>query len=134
MSLKMPELDQQVLARREGIIGALRRIVPGEGVFLGIVNADCVGLRSALPRVVHDAHGSRLSGTMPTKRVTEADSSYTRPSDADHRDVVRPRSGADFMRANTWVAAPGLIPGCPNLRWIPRSSHAVGGIVRFGQA
>jgi len=32
MSLKMPELDQQVLARREGIIGALRRIVPGEGV------------------------------------------------------------------------------------------------------
>lgn len=32
MSLKMPAPDQQVLARREEIIAALRRIVPGEGV------------------------------------------------------------------------------------------------------
>jgi len=30
--IRMPEPDQQVLARRSGIIAALRRIVPGEGV------------------------------------------------------------------------------------------------------
>ena len=32
MSLKMPELDAQVLARREEVVAALRAIVPGEGV------------------------------------------------------------------------------------------------------
>ncbi len=32
MSLKMPDLDQSVLARRGEIIAALRKIVPGEGV------------------------------------------------------------------------------------------------------
>ena len=32
MSLKMPELDQAVLARRAEIVAALRAIVPGEGV------------------------------------------------------------------------------------------------------
>ena len=32
MSLRMPEADQAVLARREKIVAALRRIVPGEGV------------------------------------------------------------------------------------------------------
>ena len=32
MSLKMPELDQSVLARRGEIAAALRAIVPGEGV------------------------------------------------------------------------------------------------------
>lgn len=32
MSLKMPVPDQQILARRDEIIAALRRIVPGEGV------------------------------------------------------------------------------------------------------
>jgi glycolate oxidase len=32
MSLRMPEADQAVLARREAIVAALRRIVPGEGV------------------------------------------------------------------------------------------------------
>ena len=34
-------------------------------------------------------------------------------SAAVEREVVRPRSGADFMRANTWIAAPGFSPGCP---------------------
>jgi glycolate oxidase len=32
MSLKMPELDAQVLGRREEVVAALRAIVPGEGV------------------------------------------------------------------------------------------------------
>ena len=32
MALSMPELDQAVLDRRAAIVGALRRIVPGEGV------------------------------------------------------------------------------------------------------
>ena len=32
MTLKMPELDTQVLARREEVVAALRAIVPGEGV------------------------------------------------------------------------------------------------------
>src|SRR5919205_3424609 len=32
MSLRMPEADQAVLARREAIVAALKRIVPGEGV------------------------------------------------------------------------------------------------------
>jgi glycolate dehydrogenase FAD-linked subunit len=32
MSLKMPELDAQVLARRDEVVAALRAIVPGEGV------------------------------------------------------------------------------------------------------
>jgi glycolate oxidase len=32
MSLKMPELDAQVLARREEVVAALRAIVPGQGV------------------------------------------------------------------------------------------------------
>jgi glycolate oxidase len=32
MSLKMPEADAAVLARRDGIVAALRAIVPGEGV------------------------------------------------------------------------------------------------------
>ena len=32
MSLRMPEADQAVLARRDEIVAALRRIVPGEGV------------------------------------------------------------------------------------------------------
>ena len=32
MSLKMPEPDDRVLARRADIVAALRRIVPGEGV------------------------------------------------------------------------------------------------------
>src|ERR1700720_1675797 len=32
MSLKMPELDAQVAARREEVVAALRAIVPGEGV------------------------------------------------------------------------------------------------------
>jgi len=32
MSVKMPELDGAVLARRDKIVAALRTIVPGEGV------------------------------------------------------------------------------------------------------
>ncbi|MBI4275265.1 MAG: FAD-binding protein, partial [Rhizobiales bacterium] len=32
MSVKMPETDKGVLARRERIVAALRAIVPGEGV------------------------------------------------------------------------------------------------------
>src|SRR5436305_10607495 len=32
MSVAMPELDQAVLGRRDAIVAALRRIVPGEGV------------------------------------------------------------------------------------------------------
>ncbi|MCM8730568.1 FAD-linked oxidase C-terminal domain-containing protein [Hephaestia sp. GCM10023244] len=40
MTLKMPEPDAAVLARREAIVAALRRIVPGEGVI-----ADPDGLR-----------------------------------------------------------------------------------------
>ena len=32
MSVKMPDLDQDVLARRAQIVAALRAIVPGEGV------------------------------------------------------------------------------------------------------
>src|SRR6516225_886222 len=32
MTLKMPELDAQVLARRDEVVAALRAIVPGEGV------------------------------------------------------------------------------------------------------
>ena len=32
MSVKMPELDGAVLARRERIVAALRSMVPGEGV------------------------------------------------------------------------------------------------------
>ena len=32
MSVRMPEPDAPVLARREQIVRALRRIVPGEGV------------------------------------------------------------------------------------------------------
>lgn len=32
MSVGMPALDQGVVARRDEIVAALRRIVPGEGV------------------------------------------------------------------------------------------------------
>ena len=32
MSVRMPEVDAPVMARREAIVRALRRIVPGEGV------------------------------------------------------------------------------------------------------
>ena len=32
MSMMMPEADQAVLNRREEIVAALRKIVPGEGV------------------------------------------------------------------------------------------------------
>ena len=35
MSVKMPEADRDVLARREAIVEALRAIVPGEGVIAG---------------------------------------------------------------------------------------------------
>jgi glycolate oxidase len=35
MSVRMPELDGAVLARRERIVAALRQIVPGEGVIAG---------------------------------------------------------------------------------------------------
>jgi len=35
MSLRMPELDSAVVARRERIVAALRQIVPGEGVIAG---------------------------------------------------------------------------------------------------
>ena len=35
MSLKMPEIDQAVLARRAEIVRDLARIVPGEGVISG---------------------------------------------------------------------------------------------------
>jgi hypothetical protein len=37
-----------------------------------------------------------------------------RRTHVDHDHAVRPRSGADFERATTWIAAPGLLsPGCP---------------------
>ena len=32
MSIMMPEADQAVLGRRDEIVAALRKIVPGEGV------------------------------------------------------------------------------------------------------
>src|SRR5665648_1179505 len=35
MSVRMPEVDGAVLARRERIVAALRTIVPGEGVIAG---------------------------------------------------------------------------------------------------
>ena len=35
MSVRMPEPDGAVLARRDKIVAALRQIVPGEGVIAG---------------------------------------------------------------------------------------------------
>ena len=35
MSVRMPELDAEILGRRDRIVAALRSIVPGEGVIAG---------------------------------------------------------------------------------------------------
>jgi len=35
MSVRMPELDAEILGRRDRIVTALRSIVPGEGVIAG---------------------------------------------------------------------------------------------------
>ena len=40
MSVKMPEPDGPVLARRDAIVRALRRIVPGEGVIASELAVD----------------------------------------------------------------------------------------------
>jgi glycolate oxidase len=57
MTLVMPELDQAVLARRNEIVGALRAIVPGEGVIAGETamkpyESDALTAYRALPMVV----------------------------------------------------------------------------------
>ena len=57
MSVRMPEPDAPVLARREGIVRALRRIVPGEGVIASEVamrpyESDGLTAYRQLPMVV----------------------------------------------------------------------------------
>src|SRR5215472_18114989 len=57
MSVKMPEPDAPVLARREAIVRALRRIVPGEGVIASELamrpyEADGLTAYRQLPMVV----------------------------------------------------------------------------------
>src|SRR5262245_4010877 len=57
MTLKMPELDTQVLARRSEVVAALRAIVPGEGVIaseraMKPYESDGLTAYSQLPMVV----------------------------------------------------------------------------------
>ncbi len=57
MSVRMPEADQAVLARRDEIVAALRAIVPGEGVIASETQmrpyeSDGLTAYKALPMVV----------------------------------------------------------------------------------
>ena len=52
--IQMPIPDQEVLARRDGIVAALRRIVPGEGV-----------IDTEIERRVYESDGLTAYGTLP---------------------------------------------------------------------
>ncbi len=55
--MRMPEPDREILARRREIIGALRAIVPGEGVIveqddMRVYETDALTAYKQLPMVV----------------------------------------------------------------------------------